>query len=50
MHKDITIANNAKKTPETVFSYNKTKYGVDIVYQLAKKILLQNWHTKMSNT
>ena len=37
MHKDITIANNAKKTPETVFSYNKTKYGVDIVYQLAKK-------------
>ena len=37
MHKDITIANNAKKTPETVFSYNETKYGVDIVDQMAKK-------------
>ena len=37
MHKDITIANNAKKTPETVSSYNETKYRVDIVDQLAKK-------------
>ena len=37
MHKDITIANNAKKTPETVSSYNETKYGVDIVDKMAKK-------------
>ena len=37
MHKNITIANNAKKTPETVSSYNETKYGVDIVDQIAKK-------------
>ena len=36
-HKDITIANNAKKTSETVSSYNETKYGVDIVDQMAKK-------------
>ena len=37
MHNDITIANNAKKTPETVSSYNETKYGVDIVDQMSKK-------------
>ena len=37
MHKDITTANNAKKTPETVSSYNETKYGVEIVDQMAKK-------------
>ena len=37
MHKDITIANNAKKTPQTVSSYNEIKYGVDIVDQMAKK-------------
>lgn len=37
MHKDITIADNEKKTPETVSSYNETKYGVDILDQMAKK-------------
>ena len=37
MHKDYTIANNAKKTPETVSFYNETKCGVDIVDQMAKK-------------
>jgi len=37
MHSDITIADNAKKTPETVSSYNETKYGVDILDQMAKK-------------
>ena len=31
MHNDITIADNAKKTPKTVSSYNETKYGVDIL-------------------
>ena len=36
MHENITIANNAK-TPKTVSSYNETKYGVDIVDQMAKK-------------
>jgi len=32
MHKDITVADNKKKTPETVSSYNQTNtdYGVDI--------------------
>ena len=37
MHKNITAANNAKKTPKTVSFYNETKYGVDIVDQMAKK-------------
>ena len=36
MHKDITIANNAKKTPKTVSSYNETKYGIDIEDQMVK--------------
>ena len=44
MHKDITIANNAKKKPETVSSYNEAKYGVDIVDQLAK-----NTHAKLAH-
>ena len=37
IHNDITIADNAKKIPETVSSYNETKYGVDILDQMAKK-------------
>ena len=37
MHKDITIADNAKKTPKTISSYNETKYGVHIIEQMAKK-------------
>ena len=37
MHKDITIANNAKNAPETVSSYNEKKYVVDIVDQMTKK-------------
>ena len=39
MHNNITTADNAKKTPETVSSYNKTKYGVDVLVldQMAKK-------------
>ena len=37
MHKDITIVNNAKKTPQPVSSCNEKKYGVDIVDQMAKK-------------
>ena len=36
MHKDITVAPNAEKTPETVSSYNKANYGV-MLDQMAKK-------------
>ena len=34
---DATIADNQKKTPETVKCYNDTKYGVDVVDQMARK-------------
>ena len=33
----ITIADNAKKAPESVKAYNDTKYGVDIVDQMERK-------------
>ena len=36
MHKDITVDDNAKKIPETIFSYNEANYGV-ILDQMAKK-------------
>ena len=37
MHSDVDIANNEKKTPETVTFYNSTKYGVDVLDQMARK-------------
>ena len=33
---NITIADNAKKTPESVKAYNDTKYGIDIVDQITR--------------
>ena len=37
LHADATIADNQKETPETVKCYNDTKYGVDVVDQMARK-------------
>ena len=37
IHQNITIADNAKKTLKSVKAYNDTKYGVDIVDQMARK-------------
>ena len=37
LHQNITIADNAKKTSESVKAYNDTKYGADIVDQMARK-------------
>lgn len=37
MHSNINIANNSKKTPETITFYNETKFGVDIVDQMCRK-------------
>ena len=37
LHQNITIAENAKKTSDSVKAYNNTKYGVDIVDQMARK-------------
>lgn len=36
-HKNVKIKNDAKRVPETVAYYNKTKFGVDIVDQMARK-------------
>jgi hypothetical protein len=37
LHSSIFIGNDAKKLPETVDFYNNTKYGVDVVDQMARK-------------
>ncbi|CAH2089749.1 unnamed protein product [Euphydryas editha] len=36
-HKSVKIASNRKRTPETVSFYNKTKFGVDVLDQMARK-------------
>lgn len=36
-HKNITIEKNKKLVPETVTYYNSTKYGVDVLDQMARK-------------
>ncbi|XP_071039876.1 piggyBac transposable element-derived protein 4-like [Parasteatoda tepidariorum] len=36
-HKNVKVENDAKRVPETVAYYNKTKFGVDIVDQMARK-------------
>ncbi|XP_066590647.1 uncharacterized protein [Prorops nasuta] len=36
-HKNITIAKNKKLVPETITHYNSTKYGVDVLDQMARK-------------
>ena len=39
LHPDVEIPfdNNPKKKPETVLFYNKTKAGVDVIDQMARK-------------
>ena len=37
MHPDVKIQDNPKKFPATIAYYNSTKYGVDIVDQMASK-------------
>ena len=37
LHPTVTIGNDEKKLPETVHFYNNTKYGVDVVDQMARK-------------
>ena len=41
LHTDVAIADNKKKTPETVKCYNETKYGVDMVDQMARKYIVR---------
>ena len=37
MHQSVSIGTDVKKIPETVAFYNSTKFGVDIVDQMARK-------------
>ena len=37
LHTGVAIADNQKQTPETVKCYNETKYGVNVVDQMARK-------------
>jgi len=37
LHQSVGIASDPKKIPETVAFYNSTKYGVDVVDQMARK-------------
>lgn len=37
MHQDVQISYTGKKKPETILCYNETKYGVDVVDQMARK-------------
>ena len=37
MHQSVGIANNEKKTPETIQFYNETKFGVDVFDQMTRK-------------
>ncbi|CAK9834249.1 hypothetical protein ANTRET_LOCUS10801 [Anthophora retusa] len=36
-HRNIQIEDNCKRVPETVTFYNKTKFGVDVADQIARK-------------
>lgn len=37
MHSSTSISEDSKKKPETILYYNNTKYGVDVVDQMARK-------------
>ena len=39
MHKQVNLDlnNNPKKKPETILYYNSTKYGIDVIDQMARK-------------
>ena len=37
MHPTVTISNTGKKKPKTITYYNQTKFGVDIIDQMARK-------------
>jgi hypothetical protein len=37
MHQSVSIGTDVKKIPETVAFYNSTKFGVDVVDQMARK-------------
>lgn len=37
LHQEVSVGKEGKMKPETVTFYNSTKYGVDVVDQMARK-------------
>ena len=48
LHLNAAISENKKKTPETVKCYNETKYGVDVVDQMARKYTVRTMAKRSS--
>ena len=48
MHHTVSIGNEPKKIPETVQNYNSSKYGIDVLDQMARlyssKCSSHHWH------
>lgn len=42
LHSSVEVASDGKKLPETVHFYNSTKYGVDVVDQMARKYTVKS--------
>lgn len=42
MHRSVAVDNQKKRLPETVAYYNNTKYGVDVLDQMARKYSTKN--------
>ncbi|XP_035739246.1 piggyBac transposable element-derived protein 4-like [Vespa mandarinia] len=47
-HKHVTIDKTVKKLPETVSFYNRTKFGVDVTDQMARKYTVKSSSRKWS--
>lgn len=51
LHENVSFSDGAKKLPETIAYYNSTKYGVDIVDQMARlystKVSSRRWPLQM---
>lgn len=51
VHKNVSISEEGKKLPESVKYYNETKYGVDIIDQMARlystKVSSRRWPLQM---
>ena len=51
VHKNVTISEEGKKLPESVKYYNETKYGVDVIDQMARiystKVSFRRWPLQM---
>ena len=53
LHDGVDIEQNEKRKPSTVIDYNKTKFGVDVVDQMARtytcKVAGRRWPVQVGN-